>query len=213
MNNSLKTIFIGCLFFSSSIKAHNDTWSYTIGINIKQLSLDVYEKNNTDPKGILTGDFLIVPELGVESDITYFSNSNWGYKYAINFGAFEMDTQEVVQEDIDLNTSANGYFIYAMPVGVYDFLKNKKDQHLLLGLGIGLGYLKASGDIILTESTPQIRHNFNFSELTYSYGLYLDYSVNSWSYSINLYGPEVSDEDYEYNLFDFSMTVRKKFSF
>ena len=213
MNNFFRMIIIGCLFLSSNIKASNDTWNYTIGISIKQLSLDVYEKNNTDPEGILTEDFAFVPELGLESGITYFSNSNWGYKYAINFGAFEMNTQEVGQEDIDLNTSANGYFIYAMPVGVYDFLKNKKDQHLLLGFGIGLGYLKASGDIVLTESAPQIKHIFDLSELTYSYGIYLDYSVNSWSYNISLYGPEVVDEDYEYNLFDFSMTIRKKFSF
>jgi len=213
MNNFLRWLIIGCLFLSSNIKASDDAWNFTLGLSIKQLSLDVYEINKTDPEGILTQDFTIAPELGLESGITYFTNSYWGYKYAINFGAFEMNTQEVALQDIDLNTSADGYFLYAMPVLVYDFLKNKNDQHLLLGVGFGIGYLNASGNIVLTESSPQITHNFDFSELTVSYGVYFDYSVNSWSYNISLYGPEVIDQNYEYNLFNFSMTIRKKFSF
>jgi len=193
--------------------ANDKAWNYSIGLSVKQLSLDVYDKGQTDPKGILTDDFRVFPELGLESDITYSSGNSWGYKFVINLGWFEMTTQEVALEDVNLGTSAKGYFLYAMPVGVYDFFKDKENSSLLVGVGLGVGYLNASGDIIFTESIPQTRHNFNISELTYAYGLFLEYTRHSWSYSISLYGPEVSDGDYEYNLFDFGMTVRKKFSF
>jgi hypothetical protein len=213
MKYVVKLILFTFIFWSINAQASDNEWSYSIGLNVKQLSLDVYEKGKTDPEGILTEDFTFTPEFGLESKITYLSESSWGYKYAFNFGWFEMTTQEVDLEDIDLNTSTKGYYLYAMPVAVYDFHKGKENSSLLLGFGVGLGYLNASGDIILTESSPQTKLDFDFSELTYSYGLFFEYEINSWSYSVNLYGPEVSDGDYEYSLFDFGLTVRKKLTF
>ena len=209
----LKLIGLALIFWPINTFASDNAWNYSIGLSVKQLSLDVYEKGQTDPEGILTDDFRVFPELGLESNITYFSNSSWGYKFVINLGWFDMTTQEVALEDVNLGTSADGYFIYAMPVAIYDFLKDKENSSLLVGLGVGVGYLNASGDIIFTESSSQIRHEFDFSELTYAYGLFLEYDRDSWSYSISLYGPEVGKGDYEYNLFDFGITVRKKFSF
>lgn len=213
MSNIIRLIGLTFIFWPLNAFASDNAWNYSIGLSLKQLSLDVYEKGQTDPEGILTDDFRVLPELGLESDITYSSDSSWGYKFVINLGWFEMTTQEVALEDVNLGTSAKGYFLYAMPVGVYDFFKEKENSSLLVGFGLGIGYLNASGDIIFTESSPQTRHDFNISELTYAYGLFLEYTRHSWSYSISLYGPEVSDGSYEYNLFDFGMTVRKKFSF
>ena len=213
MKNVLKVILFTFIFWSINALASDNGWNYSIGLSVKQMSLDVYEKGKTDPEGTLTEDYIVTPEIGLESNITYFSDSSWGYKYAINFGLFEMTTQEVDLKDVNLNTSVNGYYLYAMPVGVYDFLKDKENSSLLVGFGLGLGYLNASGDIIFTESSPQTKHDFDFSELTYSYGLFFAYEIYSWSYSISLYGPEVSDGNYEYNLFDFGLTVRKKFTF
>jgi hypothetical protein len=213
MRNVARLIGLTLILWSINAQANDNDWNYSIGLSVKQLSLDVYKKGETDPEGILTDDYIVTPVLGLESGITYFSDSNWGYKFAFNFGWFEMTTQEVALEDINLNTSASGYYLYAMPVGVYDFFKNKEDSSLLIGFGLGLGYLNASGDIIFTEASPQTRHEFDFSEFTYSYGLFFEYDIHSWSYIISLYGPEVSDGDYEYNLFDFGVTVRKKFTF
>ena len=213
MTNIIRLIGLTFMFWPINAFASGNAWNYSFGISVKQLALDVYEKGQTDPEGILTDDFRVFPELGFESNITYFSNSSWGYKFAINLGWFEMTTQEVALEDVNLGTSADGYYLYAMPVGVYNIFKEKENSSLLVGVGLGVGYLNASGDIIFTESSPQTRHEFNISELTYAYGLFLEYVRDSWSYSISLYGPEVSKGDYEYNLFDFGVTVRKKFSF
>lgn len=213
MTNILKLIALVLICWPINTFASGDAWNYSIGISVKQLSLDVYKNGQTDPEGILTDDFRFFPEFGLESNITYFSNSSWGYKVVVNLGWFEMTTQEVALADVNLGTSADGYFLYAMPVGFYDFFKNKENSSLLVGIGLGVGYLNASGDIIFTEATPQTRHEINISELTYAYGLFLEYDRDSWSYSISLYGPEVSKGGYEYNLFDFGVTVRKKFSF
>lgn len=193
--------------------ALEDSWNYSIGVSVKQLSLDVYASGASDPLGVLTEDYSFMPELGVDSDITYLQNGAWGYKYAISFGGFEMTSQEVNLDDVNLGTSASGYYLYAMPVAVYDFNKGRANNALILGLGVGVGYLDASGDIIFTEVLPQVKHDFDFSEFSFSYGLFFEHEIDSWSYSVSLYGPEVSRGGYEYNLFDFALTLRKKFRF
>lgn len=213
MINSTKILFLSFFFFSSNTLASDNDWNYSVGLSLKQLSLDVYEKGRTNPEGILTENYTITPELGLASKITYFSDSSWGYKYVLNFGRFEMTTQEVDLEDVNLGTSANGYFLYAMPVGIYNFHKGKENSSILIGFGVGIGYLNASGEVILTESSPQVTHDLNFSELTYSYGLFFEHEINSWSYGISIYGPEITKGAYEYNLFDFGITLRKKFNF
>ena len=213
MKNSIILIFLTSSFFSINALASDNEWNYSVGISLKQLSLDVFERGKTDPEGTLTEDYTISPELGLNSNIIYSSDNNWGYKYVVNFGRFKMTTQEVDLNDINLGTSADGYFLYAMPVGVYNFHKGKDNSSILIGFGVGIGYLNASGDIILTESSPQIKHQFSFSELTYSYGLFFEHEINSWSYGISIYGPEITKDSYEYNLFDIGMTVRKKFAF
>ena len=205
----LLVLIAGCF----NVAAADNVWDYIVGFSVREISLDVYEKGATDPEGILTRDYSLIPEFGIESKVNYFSDSDWGYKFAFNIAPFKVSRQEVGLENVDLNTSADGYFFYAMPVLVYDFLKQKSDDHLLLGLGLGIGYLNAEGDIILTESDPQIRNEFEFSEFTGSMGLLLQYITENWSYSVSLYGPEVSDGDYEYNLFDFRFTVRRAIPF
>lgn len=213
MTNIARWIHFTLIFWPVNALSSDNAWNYSFGLSVRQLSLDVYEKGSTDPEGTLTDDYRVTPVLGLESGNAYFSETNLGYKIAFNLGWFEMSTQEVNLEDVNLDTSAKGYYLYAMPVGFYDFFKDKRDSSLLIGFGFGLGYLNASGDIIFTGSSPQTRHEFDISELTYSYGLFLEYDINSWSFSISLFGPEVSYGAYEYNLFDFGMTVRKKFSF
>lgn len=224
MNNIFRLIIFVFVFSSTNALASDtseNNWNYSIGLAAKQLSLEVSEKDRSHTAGILTEDFLIVPELGVESIVNYFSDTSWGYKYAFNFSFFEMKTQEVEVEtaegkelkDVNLGTSAKGYYLYAMPVGVYDFLKNTPDSSLLVGIGVGLGYLNARGDIILTEATPQTRHSFAFSELSFSVGLLLEFKANSWSFNINAYAPAVSDAGYDYQLNEVNISIRKMFSF
>lgn len=213
MQYVLKWVFLACIFSSTTTMANDAQWKYSLGLSFSQLSLDVYEKGKTDPEGILTDDFLIMPLFGIESNVKNLYYGGWGYRYVFNLGPFKMKTQEVDLEDVDLGTSAKGYFAYAMPVLVYDFLGDKVDSSLVVGLGVGIGFLEARGDIIFTEANPQTRHNFKFSEMTYAYGLFFEHEFNDFSYGFSLYGPEVIKGDYEYNLFNFELVFRKKYYF
>ena len=76
MTNIIRLIGLTFMFWPINAFASDNAWNYSFGISVKQLALDVYEKGQTDPEGILTDDFRVFPELGFESNITYFSNSS-----------------------------------------------------------------------------------------------------------------------------------------
>ena len=207
-----KLLFLMVCFFVVPAHAQDSRWSFLAGVSLKEVSLDVYRKGSSDSLGTLVSDYLILPEFVVERGITYFPDSAAGYKYVFGFGGFSMDKQEVDAENVDLGTSARGYYFYAMPVIAYDFFKAKHAQSLLFGLGFGVGYMNVKGDLILTETDLQTRHEFDFSEFNYSSGLFFEYALESWSLSFNLYGPSASDGDYEYDVYDFNITWRKRFT-
>ena len=123
------------MFWPINAFASDNAWNYSFGISVKQLALDVYEKGQTDPEGILTDDFRVFPELGFESNITYFSNSSWGYKFAINLGWFEMTTQEVALEDVNLVPRQTVIIYMQCPLAFIIFSKRKKTAPYWLALG------------------------------------------------------------------------------
>lgn len=213
MKRTLIILLSNITMFSVNATDVENNWSYSFGLSAKQLSLAVYDKGQETSLGDLTGKFVISPELLVENNINYFSDSRWAYKFVFRTGLFKMNTQEVNLEDINLGTSANGYYFYALPMIYYDLTKESSNSTFLLGFGFGAGFLNAKGDIIFTQASPQTRHNFYISELTYSAGFALEYHRNSWVYSVYSYSPQVSSGAYEYNLFDTSISVRKKFNF
>ncbi len=202
------------LGWSVNVDAADSIWDYIVGLSIKEVTLDVYDEGDADSLGTLAEGFRLYPEFGLESGINYFSNSSsWGYKYALNLSGFDLSRQEVGLDEEDLDTSADGYFFYAMPVALYDFHKNRADSSLLIGIGIGIGigYLNAEGDIILTEASPQTRQEFSFSKSTWSAGVFFQYIIDGWSFSTSAAGPEVRDGDFDYSLFDFTLSVRRTF--
>lgn len=198
--NYILPIFV---LWSANALAESSYWDYSLGLKIEQLSFAVYEKDGLNPVGILTEAYSFTHELGVESQINYLSDSHWGYKYAISLGQIKMNTQEVDLADVDLNTSAEGYFFYAMPVAVYNFYKDRNDSSLILGFGYGLGYLNIKGDLVFTSLDPQQSHDFNLSNFTSAYGLFIEYEKGDWGLGINMFGPEINNANFDYNLYDF----------
>lgn len=182
-----------------------------VGIAIKQLRLDVYDNSSGDLHGTMTGDLKIIPYLNIGTPFTYIYESNFGYNLLFGFSGFDMKTQEIGNEDINLGTSAEGYFFYATPILFYNFgdkaIVDGKGHTLKVGIDFGVGYLKASGDIILTGSPSQRKITFDEEKLTLAYGLMLDYRINRWAFNLKFVGPEISANQHDYILFDFSLSM------
>ena len=63
-----------------------------------------------------------------------------------------------------------------MPViGYSNKVSDEDRESYLVGFGAGIGYVNASGDVILTEETGQPREEFSFNKIGYSLYLILEY--------------------------------------
>ena len=99
------------------------------GISFKELSLDIYEHDSTDSLGTLTSSFRPSLFINAGTPYKYFKDFNFGYNFIVGYSNFDMKRQEVDLDDIDLGTSANGYYLYAMPTLFY----NLGDKAILNG--------------------------------------------------------------------------------
>ena len=75
----------------------------------------------------------------------HIGSSGFGYELQLGFSWFSVSQQLVDRKLVDLSTSADGYTIYATPVIGYlfgdDVFRGGKGKSLLVGLGLGGGYL------------------------------------------------------------------------
>ena len=179
----------------------------TPGVSLRSTDFDVYDKGSTDPNGTLSEDFSYWPFIVLGSPYKYFGESNWGGLMEYSFSGFNLNQQLVNDELVDLGTSVKGYYAFVTPTVFYSFSgqrpHGKYDQTLIAGLGVGLGYLKADGDIIFTESTQQ-RTDIDISGAALAISLFLDYRFGS--YVTRISGGLTSHDlgAYEYDAFGFS---------
>ena len=79
----------------------------------------------------------------------------------------------------------------------------KHDQTVITGLGVGLGYLNAGGDIVFTESTQQ-RVEIDVSGAAIAVSLFLDYSFGHFVTRISGGLTSHTQGAYDYDAFGFS---------
>jgi hypothetical protein len=183
------------------------SYRLTSGITLRSTDFDVYNKGSSSTNGTLSEDFSYWPFITLASPYKYFGESNWGglMEYSISF--FELDQQLVNDELADLGTSVKGYYAFVTPTVFYSFTgqepHGKYDQTVIAGLGVGLGYLNASGDIIFTESTQQ-RVDLDVSGAALAVSLFVDYRFGSFVTRISGGLTSHTAGAYDYDAFGFS---------
>lgn len=184
-----------------------------LGVSSKSLDFDVYEKGKGDPAGTLTESRYNALFLSFGSPYRFFADSNLGYYWEYGFSSFRM-TRQVVgsnEAEVDLGTSVHGRYVYGTPVLFYRF---GDDRHgLILGAGVGLGYLKARGSIVLTEVSGQPRHDVDVSGVDWAYGILIDYRYRGFIVRARGFGPSLTRGGFEYDIFDYSLDVGYEFTF
>lgn len=186
-----------------------------LGVSLKYVSFDVYRSGETTPEGTLSEEENITYFLLAGSPYQYFGRGNLGYYLEMGISPFSFNQQEVGLNNQDLGTSVDGRYFYLTPVfflnfGDKYFVKNYSAK---LGFGIGVGYLRASGDIIFTENGQNTRFTYNINEWGIAYSLMLDARYKQWIFRLTFGGPEVTEGDYEYNVFEGSFDVGYTFYF
>jgi hypothetical protein len=190
----------------SSIGHLLSSYRITAGVSVNSIDFDVYNKDRTNPNGTLSEDFSYSPIIILGSPYKYFGESNWGGLMEYSFSTFRLNKQIVNDNLVDLETSVKGYYAFVTPTLFYSFFDrnphDKYDQTLITGLGVGLGYLKATGDIIFTETTQE-RHEIDVNGAALAVSLFIDYRIGNFVTRISGGLTSHTKDDFDYDAFGF----------
>ena len=183
------------------------SYRITAGISVNSIDFDVYNEGNTSPNGTLSEEFSYSPIIILGSPYKYFGESNWGGLMEYSFSTFQLNQQLVNDELVDLGTSVKGYYVFVTPTLFYSFFernpRDKYDQTLITGLGVGLGYLKATGDIIFTETTQEL-HEIDVNRAALAISLFVDYRIGNFVTRISGGLTSYTKNNFDYDAFVFT---------
>jgi hypothetical protein len=199
---------------ASSAYADSDdplsSYQVTLGIAVNAIDFDVSDEGSSSPKGTLSEDFSYSPFMALISPYKYLGESHWGMFMEYSFSGFQLDRQIVNDKSgelADLGTSVKGYYAFATPTLFYSFNAKKTrgsfDQKIIAGIGIGLGYLDASGDIIFTETTQE-RFNIDVSGAALAISIFADYQAGDFATRISGGLTSLTEGGMDYDAFGFT---------
>jgi len=189
-------LLIFFLIFHSNTGAHAVT--IDTGISAGSIAFGVKDNN-----GSLLGE--MKEELGANVYLaTRFKQNdglwdNWGYFLEAGLGSYNINTQAVDEEFVNLGTKINGKYAYLTWILYYKH-RFKGDAYFAYGLGAGIGYLSADGNVKLTEVSGEPTVNIDLSDVSASGGLYMEYFRSKWFVRLAAYGPSFTEEPYEFGV-------------
>ena len=190
----------------TSIEIQPSSYRVTIGIKVNSIDFDVYNKNSTDPNGTLSEDFSYSPIFVLGSPYKYIQDTNWGGMMEYSFSGFKLNQQLVNDKLVDLGTSVGGYYVFVTPTLFYAFDEKQLAKHykqkLIAGFGLGIGYLKADGDIIFTETTQELL-DIDISGTALAISMFIDYRFGSFVTRVSGGLTSHSKNNYDYDAFGF----------
>ena len=185
-----------------------------VGISFRGVSLDVV--NPSDGVTIVNMDTGLKPTLtlNLTSPARYFGDSPVGYilRYGLSF--FSIDTQDtpVTMDQEDLGTGVDGFFLSFTPMLVLDSarMRGPEAAGARFGIGLGVGYLNASGDFIEFDTEamypyPQYRRGIDVSSLAYGAHVFAEYSLGRLVLGLHSGFFNASGGGYDYLVGDYSI--------
>jgi len=191
-----------------------EQYRLTIGLSLKSVDFDIYPEDSLDAAGTLSEDFHTTAFITLSGPPAYFGESSWGWFIEYSLSRFVLHRQLINDQLIDLGTSMTGFDVYIAPTLFYTFnspdLLEGEHERINIGLGAGLGYLKASGDIILTESGGQ-RLAVDITNAGLAIVLFVEYQSEHFSSRIAGGGTSHTSKGLEYEAFGFEWSFGYSF--
>jgi len=177
-----------------------------ISFSFHELGFEVKDSNNNQ-LGKLAGGMLPTFLVNFETPGYYLGKSNFGWNLIAGLSTYCINTQKLGNDKVvNLNTSASGMSAYVTPALFYtlgDKVYQENDYHAFrAGLGLGVGYLSATGSLVLTETPAKNTLSLDVSGFGVSSTLFIEYRHNRWIYRLRSMGPSFSRGDYNYTVYD-----------
>lgn len=198
----------------------NSSYGITLGLSIKQVDFDFYRHvDDLEPTGIMTNGMYFTYMLRLGTPYKTFGKGKigLGYYFASGISNFSMNKQEVNLVEKNLHTQVDGFYAYFTPTGFVWFgaAPNQREKRfgLLIGTGLGLGYLRSHGNMILTEDHSQENLNVNIDDTGMAVTILMELYWGPWVASIYGGGPYAGQGDSEFSVFEFSTDFGYRFEF
>jgi len=175
--------------------------SVEVGIGSRQADLKVTDKS-TQATGKIAERHERAYFISYSTRPSFIGTTRFGYNFALNYTTFEMDRQEVAKDVYeDLGTRVRGRVGYVVPTLFYQYGEHgPKGAYTRAGIGLGLGFAKFEGNIILdypVNRTPVSVSNGDY-HLKFATSIYLEARYRNWGLTVVGAGPSYEDERYRY---------------
>ena len=200
------------------------TWLYDVlidgasiraALGTRQAGVSVHRKSD-DAQGKIVQRSTNSWFLSYSTKPTYFSIDNTGITFIFNISSFDADQQEIANDTfVDLGTRVSGVFYYFVPTVFYEWGDYYSGTYARLGVGLGLGLAKFSGDVALTstaddEIVTQTQGRTRFKPAA---GVMAELSWKHWSLALEAAGPNYQSDEYETNVEDVSLNLGYRLMF
>ncbi len=207
-----------CCNAGDATETTNQSWleqsRWTIGVSLKSVDFDIYPEGSLNAAGTLSEDFHTTPFITLSGPPAYFGDSPWGWFIEYSLSQFALNRQLINDQLIDLGTSMTGYDVYIAPTLFYRFdtpnLVAGEHDRINAGLGAGLGYLKASGSVILTASGGK-RLAVDISNAGLAIVIFVEYLSDHFRSRIAGGGTSYTSNGLEYEAFGFEWSFGYSF--
>ncbi len=207
---TLAVLLVGLLGQLSTAGA----WTFDLGVSLSQATLKIQSPDDRT-LGQMVSRASLWPSISIGTKERYFGQSKFGYSVSFFAWYMRLDRQRVNGEEVDLGTSAGGYFGYLTPTITYRFgdrySMESPNWIVTLGLGIGIGYLYVDGDIITTETSPPQRQSLHEGGFGLSSGAFVEVIKKKWFLRLTNFGPILDRDTFKLSLEYFSLTFGRRF--
>lgn len=191
--------------------------SLDFAVSISQPSLKVKSVANDSVLAEMVDKATIWPSITLKTRERYFGDSNFGYTAEAMAWYMKLDRQKVGSNEVDLGTSARGYFAYLTPTVYYRFgdrySMDSSGWMTTIGLGVGVGYLNVQGTMLTTGTTPSRLEKINHVGFGASTGLFVEVMKNRWFLRLTSFGPVTKNGSINLELNDTSIKIGRRFNF
>lgn len=175
--------------------------------------------------GTISDQYSFRPSIAIHTKEKYFGSTKLGWYFNANLGTTTLSKQAANGDSFgsafNRGTRIDSKFIYLAPMIFVragpDSVEDEPDRFAItFGAGYGISYVTMSGNMILNGQSPYntISINERRSAKTYSFFLGSDYKHWFLNLSVTVMDfPMSSSPNYDYDFFDSSLTLGRRFSF
>lgn len=191
--------------------------SIDFAASVSQPSLKIKSVSNDTVLAEMVDKASIWPSVSLKTKERYFYDSNFGYSAEAMAWYMKLDRQKVSSKEVNLGTSARGYFAYLTPTLYYRFgdkySMDSSDWMTTIGVGLGVGYLNVKGTMMTTGTSPNRFGRIDDIGFGLSSGLYVEIMKDRWFLRFTSFGPALNNGTVNLELRDNSIKIGRRFNF